>query len=197
MPQNAIQVCEIFDVWGIDFMGPFPSSHGNKYILVAVDYLSKWVEAKALPTNNARVVEVDIINALSSSLGNSKDILCVWDPTLFVKENITSSDNFLAVMGTWTPSSSKLFIISVYAPQDLTEKRVLWDYILHLIDRWDRDCVIIGDFNKVRTEQERHGLVFNVQGANAFNSFISLASLIDLPLDGYAYTWAHKTANKM
>ncbi|GJT81575.1 reverse transcriptase domain-containing protein [Tanacetum coccineum] len=41
MPQNSIQVCEIFDVWGIDFMGPFPSSKGNKYILVAVDYLSK------------------------------------------------------------------------------------------------------------------------------------------------------------
>ncbi|GJZ98790.1 reverse transcriptase domain-containing protein [Tanacetum coccineum] len=56
MPQNAIKVCEIFDVWGIDFMGPFPSSHGNKYILIAVDYLSKLVEAKALPTNDARVV---------------------------------------------------------------------------------------------------------------------------------------------
>ncbi|GKG34351.1 reverse transcriptase domain-containing protein [Tanacetum coccineum] len=56
MPQNSIQVCEIFDMWGIDFMGPFPSSQGNKYILVAVDYLSKWVEAKALPTNDARVV---------------------------------------------------------------------------------------------------------------------------------------------
>ncbi|GJZ65809.1 reverse transcriptase domain-containing protein [Tanacetum coccineum] len=40
---------------GIDFMGPFPSSQGNKYILVAVDYLSKWVEAKALLTNDARV----------------------------------------------------------------------------------------------------------------------------------------------
>ncbi|GJY71915.1 RNA-directed DNA polymerase, eukaryota [Tanacetum coccineum] len=65
------------------------------------------------------------------------------------------------------------------------------------MDRWDGDCVIMGDFNDVRTEQERYGLVFNVQGANAFNSFISLASLIDLPLNGYAYTWAHKTANKM
>nr|GEV53940.1 DNA-directed DNA polymerase [Tanacetum cinerariifolium] len=56
MPQNSVQVCEIFDIWGIDFMGLFPSSKGNKYILVAVDYLSKWVEVKALPTNNARVV---------------------------------------------------------------------------------------------------------------------------------------------
>nr|GEZ05398.1 reverse transcriptase domain-containing protein [Tanacetum cinerariifolium] len=45
----SIQICEIFDMWGIDFMGPFPSSKGNKYILIAVDYLSKWVEAKALP----------------------------------------------------------------------------------------------------------------------------------------------------
>ncbi|GJW19383.1 reverse transcriptase domain-containing protein [Tanacetum coccineum] len=49
MPQNSIQVYEIFDVWGIDFMGPFPSSRGNKYILMAVDYLSKWVEAKNSP----------------------------------------------------------------------------------------------------------------------------------------------------
>ncbi|GKA29673.1 reverse transcriptase domain-containing protein [Tanacetum coccineum] len=56
MPQNSIQVCEIFDVWGIDFMGPFLSSRGNKYILMAVDYLSKCVEVKALPTNDARVV---------------------------------------------------------------------------------------------------------------------------------------------
>nr|GEU36485.1 ribonuclease H-like domain, reverse transcriptase, RNA-dependent DNA polymerase [Tanacetum cinerariifolium] len=56
MPQKSIQVCEIFDVWGIDFMGPFSSSRWNKYILVAVDYLSKWVEAKALPNNEARVV---------------------------------------------------------------------------------------------------------------------------------------------
>ncbi|GJT18670.1 reverse transcriptase domain-containing protein [Tanacetum coccineum] len=55
MPQNNIQVCDVFDIWGLDFMGPFPNLKGNKYILVAVDYVSKWVEAQALPTNDARV----------------------------------------------------------------------------------------------------------------------------------------------
>nr|GEV51650.1 hypothetical protein [Tanacetum cinerariifolium] len=74
MPQNSIQVCKIFDVWGIDFMGPFPSSKGNKYILVAVDYLSKWVEAKALPTNDARVV-VKFLKSLFSRFGTPRAII--------------------------------------------------------------------------------------------------------------------------
>ncbi|CAN6586221.1 unnamed protein product [Malus baccata var. baccata] len=56
MPQNPILYVEIFDVWGIDFMGPFPSSHGFLYILLAVDYVSKWVEAKATRTNDSKVV---------------------------------------------------------------------------------------------------------------------------------------------
>nr|GFA31295.1 reverse transcriptase domain-containing protein [Tanacetum cinerariifolium] len=74
MPQNSIQVCEIFDVWGIVFMGPFPSSKGNKYILVAVDYLSKLVEAKALPTNDSRVI-VKILKSLFSLFGTPKAII--------------------------------------------------------------------------------------------------------------------------
>nr|GEX44566.1 reverse transcriptase domain-containing protein [Tanacetum cinerariifolium] len=74
MPQNSIQVCEIFDVWGIDFMGPFSSSKGNKYILVAVDYLSNWVEAKAIPTNDALVV-VKFLKLLFSRFGTPKAII--------------------------------------------------------------------------------------------------------------------------
>nr|GFA20721.1 reverse transcriptase domain-containing protein [Tanacetum cinerariifolium] len=74
MPQNSIQTCEIFDVWGIDFMGPFPSSRGNKYILVAVDYLSKWVEAKALPINDARVV-CKFLKSLFARFGSPQAII--------------------------------------------------------------------------------------------------------------------------
>ncbi|CAM8922840.1 unnamed protein product [Rhodiola kirilowii] len=56
MPQQSILTVDLFDVWGIDFMGPFPSSYGNQYILIAVDYVSKWVEAVATPTCDAKVV---------------------------------------------------------------------------------------------------------------------------------------------
>ncbi|XP_071909585.1 uncharacterized protein [Coffea arabica] len=56
MSQTPILFVEIFDVWGIDFMGPFPSSFGFLYIILAVDYVSKWVEAKATRTNDSRVV---------------------------------------------------------------------------------------------------------------------------------------------
>ncbi|KAK4394021.1 Retrovirus-related Pol polyprotein from transposon opus [Sesamum angolense] len=56
MPQTPILIVEIFDVWGIDFMGPFPSSCGFSYILLAVDYVSKWVEAKATRTDDSAAV---------------------------------------------------------------------------------------------------------------------------------------------
>ncbi|XP_074297199.1 uncharacterized protein LOC141627897 [Silene latifolia] len=56
IPLNVILEVEVFYVWGIDYLGPFPTSKGNRYILVIVDYVSKWVEAIATPTNDARAV---------------------------------------------------------------------------------------------------------------------------------------------
>ncbi|XP_074276925.1 uncharacterized protein LOC141600582 [Silene latifolia] len=56
MPMNYILEVELFDVWGIDYQGPFPSSNGYEYILVAVDYVSKWVEAIPTKTCDAKSV---------------------------------------------------------------------------------------------------------------------------------------------
>ncbi|GJS33527.1 reverse transcriptase domain-containing protein [Tanacetum coccineum] len=74
MPQNIIQVREIFDIWGIDFMGPFPKSHKFEYILVVIDYVSKWAEAKALATNDARVV-INFLKKIFSRFGISKALI--------------------------------------------------------------------------------------------------------------------------
>ena len=56
MPLNLILEVEIFDVWGINFIGPFLSSFGAHYILVVVYYVSKWVEAVPTRTNDNPVV---------------------------------------------------------------------------------------------------------------------------------------------
>ena len=53
---NNFQI-ELFDVLGIDYMGPFPKSKHCEYILVVVDYVSKWVEAmpcKATDVKNSK-----------------------------------------------------------------------------------------------------------------------------------------------
>ena len=53
---HPIIVVESFDLWGIDFIGPFPSSFGNKYILLAMGYAPKWLEVTPTRTNDAKVV---------------------------------------------------------------------------------------------------------------------------------------------
>ena len=49
--KNYPLVIKPIDVWGFDYMAPFPSSNGYTHILVVVDYITKWVEA--IPTSSA------------------------------------------------------------------------------------------------------------------------------------------------
>ncbi|GJR26099.1 RNA-directed DNA polymerase, eukaryota [Tanacetum coccineum] len=134
---------------------------------------------------------------VSEACGNSGGILCTWDTNIFQKEQHIISDNFVALYGTWIPNKQKLLLISVYAPQSCSSKRMLWSYLASLITSWNGESLIMGDFNEVRSIEERWGSVFNVQGANAFNSFISSSGLIDIQLEGYSFTWAHPSATKM
>ncbi|GJW43640.1 RNA-directed DNA polymerase, eukaryota [Tanacetum coccineum] len=133
----------------------------------------------------------------SPSVGNSGGILCVWDSNMFHKENSSVSDYFVAIMGKWRPNNKNLLIISVYAPQDLAEKKMLWQYLNILIDRWNGDVIVMGDFNEVRHKDERYGSIFNARGADAFNSFISAGGLVEVPSGGYSFTWSHNSASKM
>nr|GEW19800.1 RNA-directed DNA polymerase, eukaryota [Tanacetum cinerariifolium] len=122
-------------------------------------------------------------HVVGSSVGCSRGILCMWNPNMFVKEQVSTCDYFVALMGTWAPTSSKLLNISVYAPQELNERRDLWDYLRTFIDRWEGDTVIMDDFNEVCSKHKRFGSTFNRQGAIVSNNFISSACLIDLPLE--------------
>ena len=72
---KGILEVELFDVWRIDFMGPFLSSYNNKYILLVVDYVSKWVEAIPTYTNDAKVVINFLCKNIFSRFGTPRALV--------------------------------------------------------------------------------------------------------------------------
>ncbi|GJW47016.1 RNA-directed DNA polymerase, eukaryota [Tanacetum coccineum] len=88
------------------------------------------------------------------SVGNSGGIMCVWDPNSFRKISVTVSDYFILIRGVWLKTENDLLIVAVYAPHDLKDKRMLWDYLVHEITKWHGEVVIIVttqefSFNKI------------------------------------------------
>ena len=96
MPLQGILVMQLFDVWGIDFMGPFPASFENIYILLVVDYVSKWVEATTCPKNDANRV-VGFLSRYKEILRNILKILPL--STQLPKPNITSLKDLVDLEG--------------------------------------------------------------------------------------------------
>ena len=72
---QGIIVVHIFYVWGIDFMGPFPSSFGNMCILLVLDYVSKWVEGTTCPRNDASTMVGFMQRNILSRFGAPKTII--------------------------------------------------------------------------------------------------------------------------
>nr|GEY18831.1 RNA-directed DNA polymerase, eukaryota [Tanacetum cinerariifolium] len=162
-----------------------------------------WLRAKEVPgwvpdfldDSNDEGESEDEVN--NDSVGNSRGILCVWDTNSFRRNNGTIADFFVIIRGVWLKTNVNLLIVVVYAPHDSRDKRLLWDYLIHVSNQWDGEIIMMGDFNKVRFKSDRFGSVFNVRGAEVFNSFIANAGLVEVPLGGSAFTWCHKSASKM
>ena len=74
-PLQPILEVELFDIWGMDFMGPFPSSFSNLYILLVVDYISKWVEVIPTQTNDAKVVTSSLLSHIFTRFGTPRALI--------------------------------------------------------------------------------------------------------------------------
>lgn len=120
-----------------------------------------------------------------------------WDPNSYRRNNSAILDYFIIIRGVWMKTGANLLVVAVYAPNDLRDKRMLWDYLAHVINQGEGEVVIMGNFNEVRCKSDRFGSVFNVQGTDAFNSFIANAGLEEVPLGGSSFMWCHKSATKM
>ena len=84
---SPILIIEIFYMWGIDFMGPFPNSFGNLYILLAVDYVSKWVEAIPTKSNDNKVILKFLKENIFSQFGTPRLIWITFEKVLNHAQN--------------------------------------------------------------------------------------------------------------
>nr|GEZ29477.1 RNA-directed DNA polymerase, eukaryota [Tanacetum cinerariifolium] len=126
---------------------------------------------------------------------------CSSDPIIHTKEKVSSPK-----------INSKVFSVSQEIPendipnvvssipsrgQSNVLKRTLWSYISELISRWDGEALLLGDFNEVRSADERLGSEFDHSGARSFNRFISTSGLLEIKMEGYFFTWSLSLVAKM
>lgn len=80
-PMEIIPIACPFDQWGIDILGPFPQARAQKkFIIVAVEYFSKWIEVEAL----AKITETEVMNFIW------KNIVCRFGvPRILISDNGT------------------------------------------------------------------------------------------------------------
>nr|GEV28474.1 RNA-directed DNA polymerase, eukaryota, reverse transcriptase zinc-binding domain protein [Tanacetum cinerariifolium] len=122
--------------------------------------------------------------ACSMARGRSGGLITMWDTSLFVKSNLWCDDNFIIVQGNWTSSDDTFFMINVYGPQDSISKASLWRRLYSFISSHQGKYVICGEFNEVIFEYERCGSTIAHLDAQAFNTFIDMSSLAQIPMGG-------------
>ncbi|GKA75799.1 RNA-directed DNA polymerase, eukaryota [Tanacetum coccineum] len=117
--------------------------------------------------------------------------LFTWNPTfLEYKEREYSSDVESAHYEGTVLGNSQLVLLCIWEASIVRR-------LYTTVGRWNGESIIMGDFNEVRSSEERRGSCFNPYSARYFDRFISNAGLVDVTLEGYAFTWAHPSASKM
>ncbi|XP_071738762.1 uncharacterized protein [Rutidosis leptorrhynchoides] len=121
-------------------------------------------------------------------VGKSGGLLVIWDPLVFFVNEAVEKQYFLAIKGRWKGKSMDTIIVNVYGPHKDVGKRKFWEDLDNLMNCSDVEWVIGGDFNEVRSDEERQNCVFNEHRAAMFNTFIENRCLVEIPLLGRKFT---------
>jgi len=126
------------------------------------------------------------------SVGASGGMVTVWDTSRVEVWTSSRFNHVLAIKGKVILTGEVFIIFNVYAPCDLAAKKMLWECLtVHVMNNSDLCIYVCGDFNSVRSVEERKGraVAFRQAEVDAFNKFIHDSFLIDLPICGRSFTW--------
>ncbi|KAL4385576.1 hypothetical protein GQ457_15G025080 [Hibiscus cannabinus] len=125
----------------------------------------------------------------SAAVGCAGGLLSVWDSNCFKAAASWVHRNYILVKGVWIKDNSEFVIGNVYAPCKLQDQAALWDELRKLKLSLTHFWLVGGDFNVVRSIEDRLECHGSVAGSTMFNRFIEDCELVDLPLLGKKFTW--------
>ncbi|KAJ0702066.1 putative RNA-directed DNA polymerase [Helianthus annuus] len=129
--------------------------------------------------------------------GLSGGLICMWDDSFFQMEETIKNRNFLLIKGRMVGCNSAVNFLNIYAPQGTAAKKEVWDTLSPIITSTDGLWVLGGDFNSVRSREEKRNCSFKNTCASNFNSFIFDAGLFEYDMRGAQFTWRSENGNKL
>nr|GEX81273.1 reverse transcriptase domain, reverse transcriptase zinc-binding domain protein [Tanacetum cinerariifolium] len=114
--------------------------------------------------------------------------LLMWDSGIFSKEEVLIGSHFIGVIGKWNGITENVAIINIYGHQGSNQKEKLWRALSSIINSKEAIGILLGDFNVVRTCEERLGSIFVERDARAFNEFIRNGGFHDFVMGGRRFT---------
>ncbi|KAK1429620.1 hypothetical protein QVD17_11834 [Tagetes erecta] len=125
-----------------------------------------------------------------ASSGRSGGLVCCWDSSVFQKNQVFTSSNYIIVSGNWLGVNGAVNLANIYGPRDPADKRRIWEELLHLKAILDGIWVFMGDFNALRNTNERSSQTNSDNSIDDFNDFIQQANLVEYQMGGNSeFTW--------
>ncbi|KAJ0797670.1 putative RNA-directed DNA polymerase [Helianthus annuus] len=123
------------------------------------------------------------------SSGRSGGLITIWNPKLLVDTVVTKHANFLSVSGVLKESGKEMVFVNVYVPHKIIDKRRVWAELNLFLRSNDKYWFLGGDFNCVRSREERRNSKFHVPSSGEFNNFIEDIGGCEFPLRGQKFTF--------
>ena len=126
---------------------------------------------------------------IGNVVGASGGTLLVWDSLIFSKVDELAGSHFVGVIRKWHGVNETIALVNIYGPQGSRQKEELWSELLNIMNSIEAVWILLGDFNAIRSQDERLGTIFVERDAKAFNEFIARGGLHDLPLGASFYSF--------
>uniref|UniRef100_A0A251UE24 Putative RNA-directed DNA polymerase, eukaryota, Reverse transcriptase zinc-binding domain protein n=1 Tax=Helianthus annuus TaxID=4232 RepID=A0A251UE24_HELAN len=127
--------------------------------------------------------------AVVDSVGRSGGLVSIWNPDVLSVDQIFKNHRYLILSGSMSGVEHRVNVVNLHAPNDSTNRRALWAELGGMINQDGGVWVLMGDFNEVRSEEERVNSRFDRGSSDAFNGFISSSGLLEYSMTGGKFTY--------